>query len=313
MKSERCYDIPEKREALVPVAADCTRFAVWRVARERWGPAFRFRSPRVDTLFCGLVLSGQLEQADGADRVRLVGPGEVVLCGAGGPRSHAVHDPKGVEIVLWVALRGVATDMARSWFPDLPTSFPVTRAGAMESLFQRMLEEAERGGPEAGRICGCLGEALLLRAAHDSHEQSGPRSRREEQFLRIRRYVLDRLAQPLTVSRVAREVGISRVYLHRLFREFEGESPQTWIQRHRMSLAAELLQSGGQTVQEVAYTLGWADPYAFSRSFKRVTGVPPSQMIRRKSERRLKRAVGDGRRSRRHPEPLDSAGQEALQ
>ena len=292
MKSERCYDIPEKREALVPVEASCARFAVWRVARERWGPTFRFRSPRVDTLFCGLVLSGQLEQADGADGVHRVGPGEVVLCGAGGPRSHAVHDPRGVEIVLWVALRGVATDMARSSFPDLPTSFPVMRAGAMESLFLRMLEEAERAGPEAGRICGCLGEALLLLAAHASHEQSGPRPRREQQFLRIRRYVLDRLEQPLTVHGVARGVGISRVYLHRLFKEFEGESPQAWIQRHRMSLAAELLQSGGQTVQEVAYTLGWADPYAFSRSFKRVTGVPPSRIVGRRSERRSKSAAG---------------------
>jgi len=214
--------------------------------------------------------------------VHPVCPGEVVLCGAGGPRSHAVHDPEGVDVVLWVALSGVATEMARSLFAALPTSFAATRAGAMESLFVRMLEEAERGGPETSRICGCLGEALLLLAAQASREQRGPRSRREQQFLRIRRYVLDRLEQPFTVHGVAEGVGISRVYLHRLFSKFEGESPHTWIQRHRMSLAAELLQSGGQTVREVAYALGWEDPYTFSRSFTRVTGVPPSHLVRRK-------------------------------
>lgn len=282
MKPEYCYDIPEKREALVPVEASPTRFSVWRVARERWGPAFWYRSPRVDTLFCGLVLSGELEQGDGAGGVRRVGAGEVVLCGAGGPRSHAVHDPEGVEILMWVALGGLATDLARSAFPELPTSFPVARVRSMESLFLRLLEEAEHGGPEAGRICGCLGEVLLLQAARASREQSGPRSRRERQFLRIRRYVLDRLEQPLTVKGVARGVGVSRVYVHRLFREFEAESPQTWIRRHRMSLAAELLQSGERSVKEVAYALGWDDPYAFSRSFKRVTGVSPSQITGRK-------------------------------
>ena len=35
MKPERCLDIPERREAIVPIEASCTRFAVWRVARER--------------------------------------------------------------------------------------------------------------------------------------------------------------------------------------------------------------------------------------------------------------------------------------
>lgn len=282
MKAEQLLDIPEKREAIVPVDADATRFAVWRVARERWGPAFRYRSPRADTLFCGLVLSGTLEQSDGGADTVEVRAGEVVLCGAGGPRSHIVHDPEGVELLMWVALSGLATDMARSLFPSLPTAFAVGRVRAMEALFTGLLEEAERATPETSRICGCLGEALLLQAARASRERLVPHSRREEQFLRVRRYMLDRLDQPLTVGGVALAERISRVYLHRLFKEFEGESPQIWIQRHRMSLAAELLQSGAQTVGEVAHALGWADPYAFSRSFKRVMGMPPSQMLRRR-------------------------------
>jgi len=253
----------------------------------------------VNTLFCGLVLSGQLEQASGADGVHQVGPGEMVLCGAGGPRSHAVRNPQGAGILMWVALKGVAADLARSEFPPLPISFPVPEAGAMESLFVRLLEEADSGGPEVSRICACLAEALLLKAAQACREHTGRRSRREQQFLRARRYVLDRLAQPLTVSRVAREVGISRVYLHRLFREYEGEPPQIWIQRHRMAFAAELLQSGGRSVKQVARTLGWDDPYAFSRSFKRFTGAPPSQMLTRARERRGERAAAGQRRPRR--------------
>jgi len=178
MKAEQCLVIPEKREAVVPVEADATRFAVWRVARERWGPAFRYRSPRADTLFCGLVLSGTLEQSDGGPNTVEVRAGEVVLCGAGGPRSHIVRDPEGVELLMWVALSGLAADMARSLFPSLPTAFAVGRVRAMESLFIRLLEEAERATPETSRICGCLGEALLLQAARASREQSVPRSRR---------------------------------------------------------------------------------------------------------------------------------------
>jgi len=198
MKSERCLDIPEKHEVIVPVAPSSDRFAIWRVARERWGPAFRFREPYLDLLFCGLVLSGHLEQDGGPDGVQRVGPGQMILNGAGGPRSLAVHEPPGVEILVWDALKGVATDRARSEFPPLPISFPLPEAGAMESLFVRLLEEADSGGPEVSRICACLAEALLLKAARACREHTGRRSRREQQFLRARRYVLDRLAQPLT-------------------------------------------------------------------------------------------------------------------
>jgi AraC-like DNA-binding protein len=285
IRDEHRYDIPEKREIFVPVGASPSpsRFTVWRVARERWGPAFVARSPRLDRLIFGLVLSGELLQGDGKGNVRKVGPGEVTICGAGGVRSYEVRDPKGVEILIWVALPGLATDLARSAFPKLPTSFPVKRIRSMESLFGRLLEEAEHGAAETGRICGCLAEAMLLQAAQASREQSGPRSLREQQFLRIRRHILDNLEQPLTVGGVAREVGVSRVYVHRLFREFEGESPRSWISRHRMSLATELLQSGEHSVKEVAYELNWNDPYVFSRSFKLVTGASPSEIIGRKA------------------------------
>lgn len=286
MKSLRCLDIPEKHEVILPVEASSDRFAIWRVGRERWGPKFRFREPHLDLLFCGLVLSGQLEQDGGPDGVQRVGPGEMVLNGAGGPRSLAVRLPPGVEILVLDASKGAATKLAKAAFPPLPVSFPVGEVGEMESLFLRLLREAHGGGPDAGRICGCLGEALLLKAAQACREHTGRHSRRERQFLRARRYVLDRLAEPLTVSGVARAVGVSREYLHRLFRQYEGEPPQTWIQRHRIAYAANLLQGQGRSVKQVARALGWDDPYAFSRAFKRVTGVPPSQMLRRRPERR---------------------------
>ncbi len=280
MRPEHYFDILEQSEAFVPLEARSEGFAVWRVARERWGPTTRSHEPHVDTLFCGLVLSGQLRLGHTAVGVCEVRPGEMVLAGAGGCRSFAAGASEGVEIAMWVALAGVATDMARAMFPPLPVTFPLRQVGAMESLFGQLLDEAADGGPDSGRVCACLAEAVLLQAARACREHMGRRSRREEQFLRVRRYVLDHLAEPLTVAGVAREMGISRVYLHRLFREYEGQPPQIWIQRHRMSHAASMLQEGGRTVQDVAFALGWDDPYAFSRSFKHVMGVPPSRMFR---------------------------------
>ena len=166
----------------------------------------------------------------------------------------------------------------------------------MESLFLRLLREADTGGPDVSRICGCLGEALLLKAAQACRDHVGQRSRREQQFLRARRYVLDRLREPLTVAEVARAMGFSREYLHRLFRTYEGQPPQVWIQQNRMTYATSLLQSEGRSVKQVALAMGWDDPYAFSRSFKRFMGVPPSEILRRAKGNKASGRSGDRRR-----------------
>jgi AraC-like DNA-binding protein len=47
-----------------------------------------------------------------------------------------------------------------------------------------------------------------------------------------------------------------------------------------MTRAAELLQQPGAMVKQVAAEMDCSDPYHFSRVFKRVHGIPPSEFVR---------------------------------
>jgi AraC-like DNA-binding protein len=47
-----------------------------------------------------------------------------------------------------------------------------------------------------------------------------------------------------------------------------------------MTIAADLLRAPGSTVAAVARRVGYADGFAFSNAFKRVRGMPPSDLIR---------------------------------
>lgn len=92
-------------------------------------------------------------------------------------------------------------------------------------------------------------------------------------------FIEARLAEDLSVERVAREIGISARHLGRIFTEQE-TTPGRFIAERRLSRAAELLgdpRSSGWTVGQVGARVGLRQPAHFSRSFKAHFGVTPSE------------------------------------
>lgn len=80
----------------------------------------------------------------------------------------------------------------------------------------------------------------------------------------------------VSVERVARELGCSRQTLYRRLKE-EGVTFEQVLDALRRRLALRYLRQDGLSVKQVAYRLGFSDPAAFSRAFKRWTGHSPSQ------------------------------------
>jgi AraC-like DNA-binding protein len=79
------------------------------------------------------------------------------------------------------------------------------------------------------------------------------------------------------MDRVARHLGYSRQTLYRRLKA-EGATYEQVLDGLRRRLGLRLVRDGAQSVKEVAYRLGFSDPAAFSRAFKRWTGASPSEM-----------------------------------
>lgn len=86
----------------------------------------------------------------------------------------------------------------------------------------------------------------------------------------------ERLAEPTTLSDLASASGYSAQHLNRLFNRVLGVTPIKLLVRMRMEAAAEALRSSGRTVAAVAESVGYADPYHFSRAFSAHFGQSPS-------------------------------------
>ena len=88
----------------------------------------------------------------------------------------------------------------------------------------------------------------------------------------------------LSVDKIADEVGISRVHLHRKMKELTGQTPHDFIRNIRMKKAASLLASGDMNVSEVMYACGFSNAASFSTVFKKMYGMSPREYMNEHQE-----------------------------
>lgn len=97
---------------------------------------------------------------------------------------------------------------------------------------------------------------------------------------RALRYIEEHLREPLPVQAVVQHSGVGRRTLEIAFKESKGCTLAEHIRRHKMALAVQQLRLTGQTVQQVAASLGFGSAATFSREFAAQFGMPPSQWLR---------------------------------
>jgi AraC-like DNA-binding protein len=83
------------------------------------------------------------------------------------------------------------------------------------------------------------------------------------------------VSRPWTLTELAREAGVSRTILIERFNAYLGIAPMSYLASWRMQMAAGMLASGSATLAQIAANVGYESEAAFSRAFKRCTGMPP--------------------------------------
>lgn len=79
------------------------------------------------------------------------------------------------------------------------------------------------------------------------------------------------------VEKLSETLGLSRGHLHRKIKELTGTAPVEFLRTYRLNKATQLLRQNVYTVSEVAYRTGFSSPAYFSKCFKAVYGVTPTE------------------------------------
>jgi len=97
----------------------------------------------------------------------------------------------------------------------------------------------------------------------------------------VSHYVETHFAQPITSLDACTTLGYSRRNFTRLFGRSFGTTFTDYLREYRISRAATDFRDRDLLVCEIAEAVGFPDYCSFSRTFKRIIGIPPSQYFKR--------------------------------
>lgn len=91
-------------------------------------------------------------------------------------------------------------------------------------------------------------------------------------------------AQPLDLSQLASEAGMSVPTFHSHFKAITRTSPMQYVKSTRLHQARLLMVRQGMTAEAACHAVGYASPSQFNREFKRLFGLTPAAETRRMRE-----------------------------
>lgn len=104
---------------------------------------------------------------------------------------------------------------------------------------------------------------------------------RDAAILKAQHWLQANGARGATLAAMAACAGLEERTFLRRFHKATGLKPTDYCQRLRIGRARSLLEAGGNTIEQIAWTVGYEDAGAFRKVFQRITGLTPGDYRRR--------------------------------
>lgn len=215
-----------------------------------------------------LVLRGVLHVASGPLRVT-AGPGEAVIYPAGVQHSEWAGEDDPLESLFL----SIDTE-------NLPYSVVTKgrdRHGHMLHAMRWLREERNSRDSMWKDQRHAIAQTVLAEFMRPPQPEDGGL------LARMREYMRSRMAETITLDDLASHAGMSKFHFLRTYSRFARRTPMADLRALRAEYARELLVSSATPIKEIAELAGLGSPYAMSRLFSRLYGMPPGQF--RKSPR----------------------------
>jgi AraC family transcriptional regulator len=152
----------------------------------------------------------------------------------------------GHDSALWLAARMYREFSERDEFSSI----------ALESISTELLIAASRRGKRSG-------------------ERNPP-----PWLKRVKEYLSESFSEPPALIELAKAVDVHPTHLARVFRQFERCTVGDYIREVRINYARQRMLESNEPLVDIALAAGFADQTHFTRSFKRITGMTPTEFRR---------------------------------
>lgn len=224
-----------------------------------------------------LCLSGQ-GWVQVAGRRHEVGPQDLVWVNCHHPHAYGAISKDPWE-VYWVRVEGRSLDRLAQLLEvrSMPVMGGFDATGAAVE-FERSFDYLDGNRPcDAANVNAAI--AAIIAKAFDAR-LSDPDLIRPDLPMPVQK-ALEKMRlyfhQPIRVVELAQLAGMSESHFSRQFKSAIGTSPIDWLRRERINQAKRRLIESDDPVKEIARQVGYADQFFFSKDFKRMTKLTPTQ------------------------------------
>lgn len=148
---------------------------------------------------------------------------------------------------------------------------------SIPAIFNKMIHELQLQRHNFMEYCTLEFQQLLLTLHRTSLEQGSRNSHKNDVIEAAIIYINANYNKNIIIKELAAQYHLTHNWFSHCFQTYTGITPQRYLSNTRISKAKELLENSSCSISEVASLTGYADPLYFSRTFKKETGLSPSQ------------------------------------
>ena len=244
-----------------------------------------------DQLILAFNLSGRMLLIDPQGKAHAMTGGEGWIIRSGGRRlQRIVEKGEGCSnLVIALSVSGLSPALAAMLAGLLPPSAPFRRlrlpvpgTATLQTLLDGRSDPAALLRKE-GQCLALIGHALEEIAAAPTDGQPG--GDHDLLIVRLQAFLSERLAQPVTMSEIAQEAGMSHVTLNQIYRAATGMTVFEHLRQLRLTAAEGLIRHTERSFTEIAADCGFSDASHLSNAFRRRHGMTATDWRRQAREK----------------------------
>lgn len=230
-----------------------------------------FPYPTIELLAGGNWIVGR------GNRSRPTAPGALVLYGPGTPVALRATG-SGPHWKYFLVLSGTEAANRLLQAGIAPRETPIhVQQGALIELYEQIISCSDLPEKHRKPVATALAQALILRAGASKIPSPGHAKPDGTAFERCRSHMETHYPDIPSIRAAAAACHVTLEHFSRLFRKFTGTTAEKFLTSLRVNHAARMLQHTDATIKSIALSVGFKDPYHFSKAFKRIHAISPQK------------------------------------